>query len=341
MTHNTGLLAADPPVILPRVDLHRHLTGSVRLETILEIATQHDLPLPRTLDALRPLAQVTTPLPDLPTFLTRLAPASLALVDLDVCARVAYECVEDASREGIAYLELRFGPGTYAQHRLPPEGVVEATIDGARRGQRDFGVRTNLIGGTGRTEPDLAWQALEVLLAYRDQIAGLDLAGDEARWPAALYREHFRRARDAGWRVTAHAGEAAGAESVWAAIRELGAERIGHATRAVQDERLLDHMLEHRIGIEACLTSNVQTGAAPDYAHHPLRQFLERGLLVTINTDDPVTSGITLEHELTVAASAAGLSAGQVRQAQENAIEIAFLNEAQRSAMRAAVAPGQ
>lgn len=315
---------------LPRVDLHRHLTGSMRLETILELAEAHDLALPRTLAALRPLAQVTKPLADLPTFLAKLAPASLALVDLDTCARVAYECVEDAAQEGINYLELRFGPG--GTHS--PEGVVEAVIDGVTRGQRDCGLRVNLIGGIGRARLGEAEEAMRALLACRQHIVGFDLAGDEAAYPAGLFREHFCRARDAGWHITVHAGEAAGPESIWEAFRALGAERIGHGTRAIEDEDLLGYLAEHRIGLECYLTSNVQTGAVSSYAEHPLRQFLEQGILATINTDDPVTSGVTLEHELTVAAPAAGLIESQVRLAQANAMDIAFLSEAERQLLR-------
>lgn len=314
----------------PKVDLHRHLAGSIRLETILELAEAHDLPLPRTLEALRPLAQVTAPLPDLAGFLAKLRPVSLALVAPDIWARVAHEVVEDAAEESIAYLELRFGPAG----RHPPEAVVEATIDGAQRGQRDYGVRVNLIGVLGRARPTDADDALRALLAYRRHIVGLDLAGDEAGYPARPFRGQFTRARDASWRITAHAGEAAGPASVWEAIRELGAARIGHATRAIEDERLMDYLAEHGIGLECCLTSNVQVGAVPDYSRHPLRRFLERGLLATINTDDPVTSGVTLGHELTVAAPAAGLSPAQIRQAQRNAFAVAFVDEEERAVLR-------
>ena len=161
----------------------------------------------------------------------------------------------------------------------------------------------------------------------------LDLAGDEARFPCALFVEHFRKARDAGWRVTVHAGEAAGPPSVWTAIRDLGAERIGHAVRAAEDPALLDHMADHEIGIEANLTSNVQTSTVPDYASHPLGRWLERGLLATLNTDDPGISGIDLAHEYAVAAPAAGLTPEQIRQAQRNAIEIAFLSAADKAAL--------
>lgn len=326
---------------LPLIDLHRHLEGSIRPQTVVELGAQHGLPLPRDIQHLRPLVQVTENEPNLMAFIARLETAVTALADLDACARVAHEAVEDARREGLAYLELRFSPLFIARpHSLAPARVVEAVVDGARRGERTFGVQTNLIGILSRTfGPAEATRELEALLAHRERLVGLDLAGDEARFPGKLFVEHFRRGRAAGWHVTIHAGEAAGAESVWQAVRELGAERIGHGVRAAEDPALVDFLAERRIGLEMNLTSNVQTSTVPDYAHHPLRTYLERGLLATINTDDPATSGITLPGELKVAAPAAGLSPAQIRQAQANAIETAFLSEGEKAALRAGGPP--
>src|SRR5262249_48403694 len=243
------------------IDLHRHTDGGIRPQTILELAQQHDLPLPRDLETLRPLVQVTEPVADLMAFLARMDRAVSALADLDACARVAYECVEDASREGVVYLETRFSPAYMAQARnLDVNGVVEAVADGAWRGARDFGVRVNLIGIMSRTfGVESCTRELEALLAHRGAFIALDLAGDEARVPGELFVEHFRRGRDAGWRITVHAGEAAGAPGVWQAVHDLGAERIGHGTRAPEDPALLDMLAERRIGIESSLTRNVQT----------------------------------------------------------------------------------
>jgi len=209
---------------------------------------------------------------------------------------------------------------------------VEAVVDGVEAGARDFGVKVNLIGILSRTYgPDIAWKELEALLQHRDRLVALDLAGDEANWPGSLFVKHVQRARDAGWQVTVHAGEVAGPESIWQAVRELGARRIGHGVRAIEDPALLDYLAEHQIGIESCLTSNVQTSVVPDYASHPLRTFLERGILATINTDDPGVSGVDLRHEYEVAAPAAGLTAEQTHQAQRNALAIAFLSAEEKS----------
>jgi adenosine deaminase len=254
------------------------------------------------------------------------------LVDADACRRVAYENVEDARRDGLDYIELRFSPWFMAEANcLDPAAVVEAVVDGTAAGSRDFGVKAALIGILSRTYgPDTAKKELSALLTQRGRIAALDLAGDEAHFPAEWYTEHFRIARDAGWHVTVHAGEIAGPESIWHALRDLGAERIGHALRATEDPGLMDYLAEHQVGIESCLTSNVQTSCVPDYASHPLKTFLEHGIRATINTDDPGISGIDLHYEYEVAAPQSGLSREQIRQAQINALKSAFLSEQEK-----------
>jgi adenosine deaminase len=220
-------------------------------------------------------------------------------------------------------------------HNLDPSRVTAAVIEGVREGEAATGVKANLIGILTRTYgPVRARRELRALLDHRREITALDLAGDEGNWPAELFVEHFKEGRDAGWHVTVHAGEAAGAQSIVTAIDQLGATRIGHAVRAVEDPAVIDLLRERRIGIEANLTSNVQTSTVPGYASHPLKQFLEAGLLATINTDDPGISGIDLPYELDVAAPAAGLDEGQIGQALENAWEIAFLPADEKARLR-------
>ncbi|VUC84953.1 adenosine deaminase [Salmonella sp. NCTC 11881] len=141
-----------------------------------------------------------------------------------------------------------------------------------------------------------------------------------------------------GWHITVHAGEAAGPESIWQAIRELGAERIGHGVKAVEDRALMDFLAQQRIGIESCLTSNIQTSTVASLADHPLKTFLEHGVLASLNTDDPAVQGVDIIHEYHVAAPAAGLSREQIRQAQINGLEIAFLSDSEKRALREKVA---
>lgn len=318
----------------PLLDLHRHLDGSVRLATILALGQQHGLPLPGwTLEDLRPFVQVSEPQPGLLAFFEKFKWQTGVLVNEAACYRVAYENVEDAKNEGIDYIELRFSPWFMAEaHGLNPVGVVEAVVAGVQAGVRDFGVAAKLIGILSRTYgPAVGRQELAALLTQRDHIVALDLAGDEINFPGEMFVDHFRQARNAGWGVTVHAGEATGPESIWQAIHGLGATRIGHGMRAVEDAALLDYLAAHAIGLEVSLTSNVQTSVVADYASHPLRRLLAHGVKATLNTDDPGISAIDLPHEYNVAAPQAGLSLAQIHQCQRNALEVAFLSDGERA----------
>lgn len=270
-------------------------------------------------------------------FIERFKWMTAVLVDYDACRRIGYENILDAKAEGIDYIELRFSPLFMAQARgLEPEGITAAVAEGVRRGAAETGVKANLIGILSRHfGPREAMHELNALLAHKDDFVGLDLAGDEANFPGELFVDHFRIARDVGWQITVHAGEAAGAESIWQAIRELGAVRIGHATRVLDDPKLVDHMVEHGIGVEVNLTSNVQTSTVSSYAAHPLKAMLEAGILATINSDDPGISNITLPYEYELAAVRAGLSEGQIHQIQRNALDLAFLPESEKQALLA------
>lgn len=321
---------------LPLTDLHRHLDGNIRAQTILELGREFNISLPaETLETLRPHVQVVETAPDLVSFLQKLDWGVNVLGSLEACRRVAWENIEDAARNGLHYVELRFSPGYMAmRHNLPVAGVVEAVIEGVTQGCRHFGVEARLIGIMSRTFGEAACEAeLNALLAHQDQITALDLAGDELGFPGGLFLEHFKRARDAGWHITVHAGEAAGPESIWQAIRELGAERIGHGVKAVEDPALMDFLAEQRIGIESCLTSNIQTSTIATLDKHPLVRFLDHGILATINTDDPAVQGIDIIHEYQVAAPLAGLSPEHIRTAQKNGLEIAFLTAAEKQAL--------
>ena len=196
---------------LPLLDLHRHLEGSLRLESLVELAEHHGIQLPgSTAETLRPHVQVTQPMPDLMAFLAKLEYGIQVMADLATCRRLAYENVVDAAAERLDYLELRFSPYFMAQpHDLPPEGVVEAVVDGVGAASEATGLPVGLIGILSRTfGPETCRVELEALLSHRDDLVALDLAGDELHFPAELFVDHFRRGRDAGLPVTVHAGEA-------------------------------------------------------------------------------------------------------------------------------------
>ena len=318
----------------PLCELHRHLDGSIRLQTILELADQHGIVLPANdLEGLAPYIHVDEAAPGLMAFLARFEHMTGVLVDADACWRVGYENVEDARDEGIDYIELRYSPWFMAlSHGMHPEEVMEACADGVRAAELDTGVRANIIGGLSRTYGvETCMQELDAILAHRDHIVALDLAGDENGFPAHLFTEHFRRARDAGLHVTVHAGEADGPRSVWSAINDLGAERIGHGFRSIEDPALVDYLVENNIGLESCPTSNLHISAVKDYASHPIKQLADRGVKFCLNTDDPGISAIDLAHEYNIAAPAVGLTAAQVYQSQRDALDMAFLTPAEKS----------
>lgn len=326
---------------LPLTDLHRHLDGNIRIETILDLGKQFGLALPAyDIEALRPHVQIVEAEPSLVAFLSKLDWGVAVLGDLDACRRVAYENVEDAKNAQLDYAELRFSPYYMAmKHKLPVAGVVEAVVDGVEAGIRDFGVKANLIGIMSRTfGTDACQQELDGILTQKDKIVAVDLAGDELGQPGTRFISHFKQVRDAGMNVTVHAGEAAGPESMWQAIQELGATRIGHGMKAIHDPKLMDYLVENKIGIESCLTSNIQTSTVASLAEHPVKQFLEHGILACLNTDDPAVEGIDLPYEYEVAAPQAGLSQEQIKQAQINGLELAFLSEAEKEALRVTAA---
>jgi adenosine deaminase len=326
---------------IPLVDLHRHLDGNVRVQTIWELGLQHGIALPAdSLETLAPFVQIQGKENSLVAFLKKLDWMVAVLADLDAVKRVAYENVVDAKVSGLDYAELRFSPYYMAMnHKLPIEAVVEAVIDGVAAGTKEHDIKINLIGIMSRSfGQEKCRLELEGLLAHKDRIVAIDLAGDELGFPGDLFTDHFKRVRDAGLQITAHAGEAAGPESMWQAIETLGATRIGHGVNAIRDPKLMEYLAKHRIGIESCPTSNLHTSTIADYDSHPFMQFFNSGVLIGLNTDDPGVSNIDINHEYRVAKSEMGLTDEQLSQVQRNGVEMAFLSDSERKALYASKA---
>ncbi len=222
------------------------------------------------------------------------------------------------------------------RHGLNPQEVVEACVDGIKAVECDTGVRTNAIGRLIRSYGgETCQKELNAILACRDGLIAVDLAGDEAGFPAELFIEHFKQVRDAYLHVTIHADEATGANSVWSAIRDLGAERIGYGFRSIEDPALVEYLAEQRIGLESRPTSNLHISAVESYRVHPVKALVEQRVKICLNTDDPRISNINLRHEYEVAAPATGPNPDQIRQAQINAVDMAFLSQEEKVALRA------
>lgn len=297
----------------PLVDLHRHLEGSLRPSTVLEIAreTGHAYAgLTRPRDEL----VVTGPVDGLLGYLDKVDRWAGVLSAAEHWHRAAREAVADAYDEGLDHLELRYSPWFVAsQTGLPPEEVVDAVTAGVASAAQADRLPVGLIGILLRDlGPDAADRQLDTVLSRRQSFCAVDLAGNEAGFAAELFAPAFARARDAGLHVTVHAGEAAGPHSVRAALEHLGAERIGHGVRAAEDPELLELLARRGTTVEVALTSNVQTGAAPSYRQHQVHALLAAGVAVTLNTDDPTASDTTLAREHLLARLEVGLCERQL-----------------------------
>lgn len=313
---------------MPKVDLHRHLEGSLRLETLCEIAREHGIDLPSyDIESLRPFVTVKNDEPGFHRFLEKFRLLRRFYPNQAAVERVAYEAVADAAADNIVYLELRFNP--VAQARVQGFSLDDVTTwvcNAVDQAERDLNVRTNLIVQIGRDEDvEVAEQIVDVALAHRDRgVVGLDLAGDEISYPASRFAAVFRRARQAGLNITVHAGEAGGAANVQEAIELLGAQRIGHGMRAIENSQVVCLVRDSGVTLEICPTSNLQTGAVRRLGQHPLADLLALGLRVTINTDDPSVSDTTLTDEYMVAMLAMGLSLDQIKRMIIMAAEASF-----------------
>ncbi|RLC90153.1 MAG: adenosine deaminase [Chloroflexi bacterium] len=313
---------------LSKVDLHRHLEGSLRLQTLAEIAQEHGIDLPSyDIEYLRPFVTVTDDEPDFHRFLQKFQLLRRFYTTQAAIERVAYEAVADAAADNVKYLELRFNPVALARAQgFSLDEVTTWVCAAVARAQRDFGVRTNLILQIGRDEDlDTASYIADVALAHRSEgVVGLDLAGDEARYPARCFAAVFQRVRQEGLGVTVHAGEVGGAENVREAVELLGAQRIGHGVRAIENSEVVQLLRDCGVTLEVCPTSNLQTGVVRRFWQHPLPDMLALNLRVTINTDDPSISDTTLTDEYLTVTLAMGVTLEQIKRTIVTAAESSF-----------------
>jgi len=321
---------------LPLVDLHRHLDGNILPPTVWDLAQKHNIELPgNNLEEFTKHAQIQGQTSDLLAFLEKLDYGVSVLADYDAVYRVARENVIDAKEQGLDYTELRFSPYYMAMaFGLNLGELVNVVTDAVSSASKEYGVRTNLIGILSRTfGVEACDKELAAILAHKDKICALDLAGDEINYPAPLFVSHFKQARDCGLNVTVHAGEADGPKSIWNAIELLGATRIGHGVAATTDKHLMEYMANNNIVVESCPTSNYQTATVSDLKQHPLATFLDAGVPICLNTDDPAVSNITIKHEYDLAHKVLGLNESQLNQIQQNGVNAAFISESEKQSL--------
>ncbi len=295
---------------LPKADLHVHLDGSLRLETILELGDRSSVRLPADdVDGLRDAIGCGRQFGSLVDYLKGFAITLQVMQTESALERIAFELAEDAHHENVRYMEVRYSPMLHTERGLKLTAVVEAVLEGLDRAAKTYGIRSNVIlCGIRNISPEYSYKMAELAVAYKGRgIVGFDLAGAEADNPAKDHREAFHLVRDNNINCTIHAGEAYGPASIAQALHVCGAHRIGHGCRLIESGDLVHYVNDHRTPLECCPSSNVQTGAVRNLASHPLKLYFDLGIRVTINTDNRLITDTTVSKELWLVHSQLGV----------------------------------
>jgi len=324
--------------LLPKVLLHEHLDGGLRPKTVIDLALDvgySGLPThePSELGAWFHRGANRG---SLPLYLEGFTHTCAVMQTRPALERVAFEFIEDMHEDGVVYAEVRFAPCFHRDRGLTDDAIVSAVLDGLRRGEEKYGVKWGLIicGMRHRTD---SLEAAELAINFRYHgVVGFDLAGEEAGYPPKKHVEAFRAIQEANFSSTLHAGEGFGVASIWQALQVCGAHRLGHATRLSDDMSIVDgrivklgtlaqYVLDRRIPLEMCLSSNVHTGSVRSMAEHPFKLYYDRGFRVTLNTDDRLMSDTSMTKEFGVARDTWGLDLADFEKLTVNAIKSAFI----------------
>ncbi len=324
---------------LPKAELHLHLEGTILPATLVELSARHDT-RPLTLAEAETLYQFT----DFTGFLLAFKAVTERLSSPDDYELAAWGMMQQLSRQGIVHAEVYVAFGVFLHWRKPEPAAIDsifAALERARlRGALELGLSIYWIFDAVRhfpiEEAEIVFSKAAQLRPAHSSIIGIGVGGDERRTGSEPFRALYARARTSGLRLTNHAGETTGPEAIWEAL-SIGSERIGHAVSAIQDESLLQHLKTRAIPLELNPTSNVRTSVCPSFSAHPLRQYFDRGLLVTLNSDDPAFFGSDLANEFLLAHTQQGFNREELRRLAANSIRASFLPETGKSAWLARI----
>ncbi|MDD5066218.1 MAG: adenosine deaminase [bacterium] len=322
---------------LPKADLHRHLDGSLRTQTIYEVARERNYPLPAgSVDELGRYVQVSEDCRSLADFLKAFNTFYPLLMNPDVMERAAYEVSEDAYNDNVKYCELRFAPVLQAKEGFSMEDILAGVLKGLKKAHEEFNIINPLILCCYRSEsPESSLETVKLAIKYRDKgIVAVDLAGDEEHYPASAHKEAFNLARKNGIQITVHAGEAGSVNNIREAVEVLKTDRIGHGIHILDDNKLYQDFIQRQIPLEMCLTSNIQTTVVKSYEEHPFSKCFRDGLKVTINTDDPGVSNITLSHELYLLHKYYRFSLDEIKRVILNNVEASFTTKKRKALLK-------
>jgi len=306
---------------LPKAELHLHLEGTVEPESLAELSRRHD-GSPLTVAQATQLYEYA----DFNGFLMAFKAVTQRLLTTDDFELITYRMIERLYAEGILHAEVYVSVGVVHWRQQEFEPLYEGIERGRERGERDFGVSVLWIFDAVRHfGVEAAKRVFELAVRYKDRhVIGVGIGGDESRGPAEQFRDLYRYSANNGLRLTAHAGESAGPESIWGALN-IGAERMGHILSAMRDPELIEVLAQRQIPVEICITSNLRTGCLPDLDQHPVRRLFDAGLLVTLNTDDPAMFHTSLTREYELAQDVFGFTDEHIRELARNSWEASFL----------------
>ena len=326
---------------LPKVELHCHLDGSLRVSSILDQAKIDNIKLPfKNYDDLTAYFKIGENRGSLEDYIKRFDITLCVMQTPKALSRFAYELIEDVSKENVRYIEVRYSPILHTKKGMALEEALESVRKGLKRGEKDFGVKSGIIVcGIRHISPEASLKLADLAVKYKNRgVVGFDLAGSEENFPAKEHREAFYLIRNNNVNATIHAGEAYGPSSIHQAIHQCGANRIGHGTRLKEDKNLMDYVIDHRITLEICLTSNWQTRSVRSLHYHPLKYYYQNGMRVTLNTDNRLISDTTLTEEFFLAHRLYQFSLKDFREITIIAMKSAFIRHQDRVEMIKAIA---
>ncbi|MBD3160267.1 MAG: adenosine deaminase [Candidatus Lokiarchaeota archaeon] len=317
---------------LPKAELHIHLLGAVRPKTLVQIIKAEDIDTPyNSQEKMQKLFRYQ----NFGHFIEVYSQLIGLIQHERHFERLAHEVLEDCANQNIRYVELSFSSIDHVREGLDFEDMLDAIDRGTERAHRDFGIladiRIDLVRNFG---PDTAMQTLDAIERKPENIVSVDIGGSEHKFPPQPFESVYERAKQMGLHLVAHAGEAAGPKSIWDAIKYLDVERVGHAVSAIDDPDLMKYMKEHDIAIESCPVSNLRTRAVESMERHPIREFYDHGLLVTVNSDDPTLFQTNLNNEYKELHRELDFQIDDLFQLSLNAVEASFLSEGQKEVLR-------
>ena len=334
-----SMLTRDLIERLPKAELHVHLDGSVRPQTLLELAKEQGVKLPAAdVKGIADYMHVTDAR-NLVDYLARFDVTLSVLQTPDALERVTYELIADSAAENVRYLEIRYSPILCTRGGMPLTEAVDAPLRGIKRAEQEFGVKAQLIiCGIRNMSPEVSLELANLTVAYKGKgVVAFDLAGAEYNFPAKKHKEAFYTVIDHNMATTVHAGEAYGAESIAQALHYCHADRIGHGTRLYENPDLEQYVLDRRVPLEICITSNLQTHAVPSAESHPVRRYFDLGIVVCLNTDNRLMSATTVTDELLLAQRKLGFTRAEIDRMILYGFESAFLPHREREALVAGV----